>query len=371
MSAQFCRCLSIMMCFGGLACVAAASDSAIEYVTVPAKLVTVPQNLLKLAHAEEVHKELGLSPAQLLEWEKTLRAIDLIWWPSRIQPVSEQRDVVATLEERLISQAEPLVGKDAIQRFRQIELQSQGSRILARPDVEQYLALDAKQRKKLATIFAENDRLAAEVASAKSKVDAEKLRAVSRAQETEIKKALAVLTPLQAERIHAALGSPIETAKFRRIYPFAPELIDSGYWSLSENPTLESLRGQVVLVHFYAFQCHNCVANFGHYKRWDETLKKRGVRVIGIQTPETSAERDPEKVINAARNAGFQFPVLIDLASKNWAAWGNTMWPTVYVIDKKGYIRFWWQGELNWQGATVDKEIEKVIDQLLDDLDEK
>src|SRR4051794_7199623 len=197
MAAQFCRCLSIVMCLHRLACVAAAGDSTIEYVTVPAKLLSIPQNLLNLAHAEEVHKELGLSPAQLLDWEKILRAIDLSWWPSRIQPVSEQRTLVTTLEERLISQVEPLVGKDAIQRFRQIELQSQGSRILARPDVEQYLALDAKQRKKLAAIFSENDRLAAEVASAKSKVDAEKLLAVRRAREAEIKKALAVLTPTQ------------------------------------------------------------------------------------------------------------------------------------------------------------------------------
>ena len=41
------------------------------------------------------------------------------------------------------------------------------------------------------------------------------------------------------------------------------------------------------------------------------------------------------------------------------------MWPTVYVIDKQGYIRFWWQGELNWEGATVDKTIEKLVENLL------
>ncbi|HAC90510.1 MAG TPA: hypothetical protein DCF63_07725 [Planctomycetaceae bacterium] len=62
---------------------------------------------------------------------------------------------------------------------------------------------------------------------------------------------------------------------------------------------------------------------------------------------------------------GFEFPVLIDLKSENWNAWGNTMWPTVYVIDKKGYIRSWWQGELNWQGATGDKSIENLVDELL------
>jgi len=87
--------------------------------------------------------------------------------------------------------------------------------------------------------------------------------------------------------------------------------------------------------------------------------------LIGIQTPETSAERNVSLVKAAAKEKGFQFPVLIDLQNKNWDAWGNTMWPTVYVVDKKGYIRSWWQGELNWQGATGDKTIETLIDQLL------
>ncbi len=67
----------------------------------------------------------------------------------------------------------------------------------------------------------------------------------------------------------------------------------------------------------------------------------------------------------AAKKDGFKFPVLIDLKHENWNAWSNTMWPTVYVIDKRGYIRFWWQGELNWKGATTDKTIEKVVDRLL------
>jgi hypothetical protein len=55
----------------------------------------------------------------------------------------------------------------------------------------------------------------------------------------------------------------------------------------------------------------------------------------------------------------------MDLKSENWKAWGNTMWPTVYVIDKKGYLRHWWQGELNWQGATGDQTIERIADDLL------
>lgn len=111
--------------------------------------------------------------------------------------------------------------------------------------------------------------------------------------------------------------------------------------------TLKELRGKVVLVHFYAFQCHNCHANFEIYRRWHDQLRSKGVEVVGIQTPETPTERDPAAVKSAAAERKLEFPILVDLESKNWAAWGNTMWPTVYVIDKNGYIRHWWQGELN------------------------
>ena len=37
------------------------------------------------------------------------------------------------------------------------------------------------------------------------------------------------------------------------------------------------------------------------------------------------------------------------------------MWPTVYVVDKRGYLRYWWQGEMNWQGATGDKTVEEWV----------
>ena len=87
--------------------------------------------------------------------------------------------------------------------------------------------------------------------------------------------------------------------------------------------------------------------------------------MIGIQTPETAREREPDAVKAAAAERKLKFPILVDLASENWKAWGNTMWPTVYVVDKNGYLRQWWQGELNWQGATGDQSIEQTVEAAL------
>jgi peroxiredoxin len=103
------------------------------------------------------------------------------------------------------------------------------------------------------------------------------------------------------------------------------------------------------------------------YNEWVQRFAGRDVVVVGIQTPETPAERDIQQITAAARENRQQYPVLVDLQNKNWDAWGNTMWPTVYVIDRQGYIRLWWQGELKWQGAKGDQVVIDAIERLLDE----
>jgi hypothetical protein len=41
------------------------------------------------------------------------------------------------------------------------------------------------------------------------------------------------------------------------------------------------------------------------------------------------------------------------------------MWPSVYLIDKEGYVRAWWYGELDWQGAGGQTILSQRIDELL------
>jgi peroxiredoxin len=87
--------------------------------------------------------------------------------------------------------------------------------------------------------------------------------------------------------------------------------------------------------------------------------------VIGVHTPETSRERDIGNVRRDAREAGLTFPILADNDKKNWNTWGNSMWPSVYLIDKQGDIRYWWYGELNWQGAEGERLLRNRIEQLI------
>lgn len=321
----------------------------------------VPQNLLNLVHAREVQSELGLEGDE--EFLAKLRELDADWWKLRIRPTSEQRKIVFELETKLLEYLEAKLGPEHFTRLLQLELQSQNWRILLRPDIAGFLKLTPEQTEKLDELFDKADSIAKKATEKPGKVDEKLMAEFTKAKNAENIEARAILTRPQQAQLKQALGKIVDSRKYERIYPLAPELIDGGRW-LNGPVALQELRGRVVLVHFYAFQCRNCVANFKHYRRWHDEWANRGVTVLGIQTPETASEREPELIKKAAEKEQFKFPVLLDLKSENWAAWGNTMWPTVYVVDQEGYIRFWWQGELNWNGAEGDKTIEQLIEKL-------
>lgn len=326
----------------------------------------VPRTLLKLLHTPEVQQILELDVDQQARFRRLLVEVDREWWPSRIQSDEVQAATVKRLEERAKDELRSLVDPDVFERVLQIELQSLGTRALLREDVISTIGLTVPQIEEIEGVFQVTDSYAAETLATRPN-DSEAAKKLKTLRESELPKIRAVLNSSQVPKLNKLLGEPFPVQHLKRIYPLAPELIDTTYWASGRPTTLKENLGRVVLVHFYAFQCHNCVANFDHYKRWHEELTAKGVSVIGIQTPETKAESNPELVAKAAAENGFNFPVIVDVDKSNWKAWGNNVWPTVYVIDKQGYLRMWWQGELNWQGATGDKTIENLVQELLNE----
>jgi hypothetical protein len=61
----------------------------------------------------------------------------------------------------------------------------------------------------------------------------------------------------------------------------------------------------------------------------------------------------------------MKYPIAVDRNAKTWKAWDNRFWPTVYLIDKKGNVRYRWDGELNYQGAKGEPIMRKRIEELL------
>lgn len=328
----------------------------------------VPRQLLGLVHAPEVHRELKLSPNQVRELEHLFSSIDSEWFRARNLPAEQQFATIQRLETTVRQWFQTYGSQAQRERVRQLEYQAQGIRMLLRPDLGQQLGLDAGQVSQLTELARRTHQAGVErnKARMRNEVSEEIQQSWSAANQAEQNALNSVVRPEQLRTLSQLLGEKFDVTQLKRIYPMAPELVPVENWINSRPLTLEQLRGKVVLLHFYAFQCPNCHANFEHYQKWHDEFGDQVV-VLGIQTPETAMERDPKAVEMAARERGLEFPILVDLASENWKAWANTMWPTVYVIDKKGYIRQWWQGELNWNGATGDQTIHALITELLEE----
>ena len=230
------------------------------------------------------------------------------------------------------------------------------------------LKLSRDVRQQIRDLALETD---AEVAAAQKKLtsggDAKEINAeLQKVRQREQKGIVALLSLKQQQLVGTMVGTPFDFSKVKRAHPRAPEFVGApGQWLQGKPLKMSELRGKVVVVHFYAFQCINCRRNLPHYNGWFEDFSSDDVVVIGIQTPETSAERDPSKIASAIASEKISYPVLFDPESQNWKAWGNTMWPTVYLVDRDGFIRTWWQGELNWQGGTGEQQYREFIRQLV------
>ena len=105
--------------------------------------------------------------------------------------------------------------------------------------------------------------------------------------------------------------------------------------------------------------------NYPWYRGWHEKFASKGLTVFGIHTPETPGEKVVAQIQKKSRENHLEFPIAVDNATKNWHAWANHWWPSTYLIDKKGNVRFWWYGELDWQDAQGGKLMDQKIAELL------
>lgn len=78
---------------------------------------------------------------------------------------------------------------------------------------------------------------------------------------------------------------------------------------------------------------------------WYQEYQDDGLVVIGNHYPEFGYERDIENVRQALIDLDVPYPVAIDNDRQTWNAYNNRYWPTLYLIDKQGQIRYVHIGE--------------------------
>ncbi|WP_210638905.1 MULTISPECIES: cytochrome c biogenesis protein DipZ [unclassified Pseudomonas] len=138
-----------------------------------------------------------------------------------------------------------------------------------------------------------------------------------------------------------------------------PSLDGAVQWLNSPALSSESLKGKVVLVDFWTYDCINCQHTLPYVNDWAKKYEKDGLVVIGVHTPEYAYEKIIDNVREQVRKLGIGYPVAIDNQYAIWRAFNNQYWPAHYFIDAKGQVRYSHFGEGRYG------EQEQVIQQLL------
>jgi thiol-disulfide isomerase/thioredoxin len=88
----------------------------------------------------------------------------------------------------------------------------------------------------------------------------------------------------------------VPAKELEQMHQKAPELTQIDHWINSEGLKLVDQKGKVVVLHFWTFGCSNCQHNLLYYNKWQADFAKDDVQIIGVHTPETNFEADPNTV---------------------------------------------------------------------------
>jgi peroxiredoxin len=320
-----------------------------------------------LLHEPAVLEELKLNAAEQQALQKLTDDLDLRVFPLRNKPRDEMLPALAKIFDEGRQGLKTILRPAQQKRLNEIFMRRLGTGALLRDDAASKMQYADSQRKEIDKIIGDTQTsvtaLEKEASVGMPREPLEKKFVALKTDEQ--KQILKLLKPNQKAAWRELIGADFDMTKLGRPAFKAPELVNTNDWINSSPLRLEDLRGKVVAVHFYACGCSNCIHNYPWYHQWHDAFKDKGVVLIGIHSPETASERESANVRRKAAAEKFAFTILIDGKSENWNAWGNSMWPSVYLIDKRGYLRQFWPGELNWQGNNGEKYMREWIERLI------
>jgi len=347
----------------GLVAAAAQGQSLVQ------RVIPIPHPITSLLRSGRIHGELRLPPETVAQIERAADEVDLPLWRLRDLPPEQRNEQAEQLIGQLRRRLSEILSVRQVERLNQIVWQAQGVEAILEPEVAARLNLSAEQTGNIIKLLsAAHSKIAELRMNARIRSESARGAYIQKVRAEASRNIVAVLNSLQQSTFAMLTGRAIDLSQVRSVACKAPEF-EAEIWINSPVVELPDLRGKVTVVHFYAFGCGNCVRSLPYYNSWLKRFDADTFGIVGIHRPETERERDVEKVKEEAAQASMEYPIAIDNESLAWNAWGNHTWPTTYLVDKNGFIRYWWYGELNWQGNESEKYLRGRIQELIEESD--
>ncbi|NCA26927.1 MAG: TlpA family protein disulfide reductase [Methylophilaceae bacterium] len=120
--------------------------------------------------------------------------------------------------------------------------------------------------------------------------------------------------------------------------------------------SMSSLKGQMVLVNFWATDCPGCIAEMPKLVETYNKYHSKGLELIAIAMPEDQASQ----VLNYAQKNKLPFPVMHDAKGDVTDQFEDVrLTPTTFIIDQQSHIMGKIIGEMDF------KALNKMLDQSL------
>lgn len=124
---------------------------------------------------------------------------------------------------------------------------------------------------------------------------------------------------------------------------------------------LTDSRGKVTVLVFWASWCGPCMKMVPHERKLVERMKGKPFALVGV-----NGDKDRSTALAAAKEHGMTWPSFWDAAERPdgpiTPAWNVHAWPTIYVLDAKGVIRF---------VGHDDRKLDELVDELIGEAGKK
>ena len=118
---------------------------------------------------------------------------------------------------------------------------------------------------------------------------------------------------------------------------------------------LKQLRGQVVVLNFWATWCPPCQEELPSLISLQERTRSKGVVVLGVSI---DVDGDAYHRFLKARNVNFL--TVRDPQQKVSGVYGTHGWPETYIIDRQGVLRRKVIGPIDWNAPDVLEFLNKL-----------
>jgi len=154
--------------------------------------------------------------------------------------------------------------------------------------------------------------------------------------------------------LFAAAACLLAAPSFAAANPTAPDFTLRG--ADGRNVRLDELRGQVVLVNFWATWCGPCREEMPQLETLYEKYGKSGFVLLGV-----NVDDDPHAALAAAAKLKVSFPVLLDTDKAVSKLYKLNSMPTTVVIDRDGKVRFLHRGYRAGTEGDYEQQIRGLL----------